>query len=107
MGGLGLAVAGAWALSQTILLVIFLGTNLYFSISVILVTTGILVSVLSMLNMIAAFKEIKCLLMTYILVLILVLAGAFVGIVVAFIFRSQVMSIDNFMNVNQPTYQTR
>lgn len=55
---------GIWTLVDHASMEVLLGTNLYMSAAIILVTTGVVVILISFLGCFGAVKEIKCMLLS-------------------------------------------
>ncbi|OQR74251.1 tetraspanin-11-like [Tropilaelaps mercedesae] len=64
LGGIVVFSVGVWTLADRSFMERLLGTDLYVSSAAILIATGCIVTFVSFLGCLGAFKEIKCMLLT-------------------------------------------
>ncbi|XP_022647986.1 tetraspanin-4-like isoform X2 [Varroa destructor] len=89
-GGILVLFVGLWTLADRSFMARLLGSDLYVSSAVILVTSGGLVICVSFLGCIGAFKEIKCLLLTFFVILFMIFIILLVGGILGYVFRNEV-----------------
>ena len=70
-----------------------LGSNLYVASAALLIAAGIFVSIVSFLGSIGAYKEIRCMLLTFFVILFFIFLLMLIGGVFGYVFRNQVNSI--------------
>ncbi|XP_065573541.1 tetraspanin-9-like isoform X2 [Artemia franciscana] len=92
-GGIAVLAVGIWTLVEHAYLETLVGTNLYKASAVILVITGSIVSVISFLGCMGAVKEVKCLLLTYFILMFGIFITMLVGGILAYAFRDKVKEI--------------
>ncbi|XP_018495322.2 tetraspanin-4-like [Galendromus occidentalis] len=90
IGGIIILFVGVWTLADRSFMARLLGSDLYVSSASILVATGSLVTVVSFMGCIGAFKEIKCLLFTFFGILLMIFAVLLVGGILGYVFRNEV-----------------
>ena len=89
-GGLVVFSIGVWTLSDKSFMERLLGSNLYVASAAILITSGIVVTVISFLGTLGAYREIKCMLLCFFVILFLIFIVMLVGGILGYIFRSEV-----------------
>lgn len=67
-----------------------LGTNLYVAAAAILIVTGSIVSIISFLGTFGAYKEIKCMLLTYFVILVVLFIVMVTAGILGYVFRLEV-----------------
>ena len=90
MGGLVVFSIGVWTLSDKSFMERLLGSNLYVASAAILIATGIVVTIISFLGTLGAYREIKCMLLIFFVILMLIFITMMVGGILGYIFRSEV-----------------
>ncbi|RWS03895.1 tetraspanin-11-like protein [Dinothrombium tinctorium] len=90
IGGIVVFAVGVWTLSDKSFMERLLGTNHYIASAAILIGAGIIVSIISFLGTIGAYKEIKCILVTYFIILFMLFVVMLVGGILGYVFRSEV-----------------
>ncbi|RWS30207.1 Tetraspanin-11-like protein [Leptotrombidium deliense] len=90
IGGIVVFAIGVWTLSDKSFMERLLGTNLYIASASILIGAGIIVSVISFLGTIGAYKEIKCILIAYFVILFMLFVVMLVGGILGYVFRGEV-----------------
>ena len=81
---------GIWTMTDCPWLDELLRNSLYMNTAYILVTASCCLAVIAAFGCFAAFKEVKCLLLTYFVFMLLLLVVVAVGGILAYIFREQV-----------------
>jgi tetraspanin-11 len=89
-GGLVVFSIGVWTLSDKSFMERLLGSNLYVASAGILIATGIVVTIISFLGTLGAYREIKCMLLCFFVILFLIFIVMLVGGILGYIFRSEV-----------------
>ncbi|KAG1672308.1 Tetraspanin-11 [Nymphon striatum] len=90
VGAITIMAVGIWTLLDKSYLENFLGTNLYKSSASILIAMGVTVLLISFLGCLGAIREIKCMLLTYFIILFLIFIILLIGGVLAYVFRDKV-----------------
>ncbi|KAG8199278.1 hypothetical protein JTE90_003700 [Oedothorax gibbosus] len=90
VGGIVVFSVGIWTLSDRSFMERLLGSDLYVSSAAILITTGIVVAIISFLGFLGAFKEVKCMLLTFFIILCLIFITMMVGGILGYVFRNEV-----------------
>ena len=90
MGGLVVFSIGVWTLSDKSFMERLLGSNLYVASAAILIATGVVVTIISFLGTLGAYREIKCMLLTFFVILLIIFIVMLVGGILGYIFRSEV-----------------
>jgi len=85
-----LLALGIWTMNDKAFLDELLRNGLYMNSSYIIVVSSCIILFLSMFGCFAAFKEVKCLLLTYFVFMLLLFIILLVGGILAYIFREQV-----------------
>ena len=67
-----------------------LGTNLYVASAVILIVTGSIVSIISFLGTFGAYNEVKCMLLTYFVILVILFIVMVTAGILGYVFRLEV-----------------
>ncbi|XP_018326784.1 CD151 antigen [Agrilus planipennis] len=82
-----------------------LGTNLYSGAIYVLLITGILISLVSCFGCFGAIKEVRCMLMTYFIVIFIVFVTMLLGGILGYVFREKVgITMRNAMVSSIPSY---
>ena len=90
MCGVALLALGVWTVNDKLFVDELLRNKLYTETTFIIIVTSNLIILLSVFGCFAAVKEVKCLLLTYAVFMLLLLVILSVGGVLAYIFREQV-----------------
>lgn len=90
MGGLVVFSIGVWTLTDKSFMERLLGSNLYVASAAILIATGVVVTIISFLGTLGAYREIKCMLLTFFVILFMIFVTMLVGGILGYIFRSEV-----------------
>lgn len=93
IGGLVVFSIGVWTLSDKSFMERLLGSNLYVASAAILIATGVVVTIISFLGTLGAYREIRCMLITFFVILFLIFIVMLVGGILGYIFRSEVCSV--------------
>jgi len=91
-GGLVAMAVGIWTCVDHASMERLLGTNLYMSAAYILIATGIVVVLVSFFGCLGAVKEIKCMLLTYFIVMFGLFVTMLVGGILGYAFREKVLT---------------
>lgn len=89
-GGLVVFSIGVWTLSDKSFMERLLGSNLYVASAGILIATGIIVTIISFLGTMGAYREMKCVLLSFFIILFIIFITMLVGGILGYIFRSEV-----------------
>lgn len=81
---------GVWTLADRSFMERLLGTDLYVSSASILIATGVIVTVISFLGCFGALKEVKCMLLTFFIILFMIFIVMLVGGILGYVFRNEV-----------------
>ncbi|XP_074597602.1 CD151 antigen-like [Brevipalpus obovatus] len=103
VGGLTVFSIGVWTLSEKSFMERLLGTKSYIASASILIGTGLLVAITSFLGCIGAWREIRCLLITFFFMMAMIFLTMLTGGILGYIFRSQVderMHSEMIMTIN-------
>lgn len=90
VGGIVVMAVGIWTCVDHSYIDQLLGTNLYMSAAIILIATGVVVVLISFLGCFGAIKEIKCMLLTYFIVMFGIFVTMLVGGILGYAFRANV-----------------
>ena len=90
MCGFVLLALGVWTVNDKLFVDELLRNKLYTETTFIIIVTSNLIILLAVFGCFAAVKEVKCLLLTYAVFMLLLLVILSVGGVLAYIFREQV-----------------
>ena len=90
MCGFVLLALGVWTVNDKLFVAELLRNKLYTETTFIIIVTSNLIILLAVFGCFAAVKEVKCLLLTYAVFMLLLLVILSVGGVLAYIFREQV-----------------
>jgi len=90
VGGIVVMAIGIWTCVDHSYMEQLMGTNLYMSAAYILIATGVVVTLVSFLGCFGAVKEIKCMLLTYFIVMFGIFVTMLVGGILGYAFRSNV-----------------
>ncbi|XP_064480066.1 CD151 antigen-like isoform X2 [Ornithodoros turicata] len=90
VGGVAVFAVGIWTLADRSFMERLLGTDLYVSSASILIATGVVVTIISFLGCLGAFKEIKCMLLTFFIILFMIFITMLVGGILGYVFRNEV-----------------
>jgi tetraspanin-11 len=94
IGGLVVVSVGIWTLADKAFIQRLLRNELFISSAYILIIAGCIIVFISFLGCFGAYKEIKCMLLTYFIFLFLMFVVLLIGGVLGYVFRNQVE--DNF-----------
>ncbi len=90
LGGLIVLAVGIWTVADKSYIERLLRNELFISSAYILIFAGIVIMVISFFGCFGAFKEIKCMLLTYFILLFLMFVVLVIGGVLGYVFRFQV-----------------
>ncbi|OQR79082.1 tetraspanin-11-like [Tropilaelaps mercedesae] len=90
LGGIVVLAVGAWALIDSNFMERLIGSDQFTTSAATLMASGCIVVCVSLLGCLGAFKEIRCLLVTYFILLFIVFITMIVGGVVGYVFRGDV-----------------
>ncbi|KAG8187217.1 hypothetical protein JTE90_020648 [Oedothorax gibbosus] len=104
--GIAVFSVGVWTLADKSFMERLLGTDLYVSSASILIATGVIVTIISFLGCLGAIKEIKCMLLTFFIILFMIFIIVLVGGILGYVFRSEVeMRMEQEMIMTIPLYK--
>lgn len=92
IGGIAILVVGVWTLIDKAFIEVLLRNNLFMSAAYIMIISGSISSCLSIVGLVGAIKETKCLLLSYFILLFVMFVVLLVGGVISYVFRHQVES---------------
>ncbi|KAF0311791.1 Tetraspanin-11 [Amphibalanus amphitrite] len=108
LGGFTVLVVGVWTVVDKSEFEKLLGTDLYVSSAYILIATGVLVSLVAFLGCLGAVKEIRCMLLTYFIILLVLFVVLLVGGILGYVFNERVEdTITTTMMGELDSYSTR
>lgn len=90
IGGAIVFVLGVWTLIDKNFLSELLGTNLYSGAVYVLVITSAMVCMLAFFGCFGAAKEVKCMLLTYFILIFLIFVTMLIGGILGYVFREKV-----------------
>lgn len=90
IGGVVVFALGVWTLVDKSYVNELLGTNLFAGAVYVLIVTSIVICILSFLGCMGAAKEVKCLLLTYFIILFLIFVTMLIGGILGYVFREKV-----------------
>ncbi|XP_035216777.1 CD151 antigen-like isoform X2 [Stegodyphus dumicola] len=88
--GIAVFAVGVWTLADRSFMERLLGTDLYVSSASILIATGVIVTIISFLGCFGALKEVKCMLLTFFIILFMIFIVMLVGGILGYVFRNEV-----------------
>ncbi|KFM58654.1 Tetraspanin-11, partial [Stegodyphus mimosarum] len=88
--GIAVFAVGVWTLADRSFMERLLGTDLYVSSASILIATGVIVTIISFLGCFGALKEVKCMLLTFFIILFMIFIIMLVGGILGYVFRNEV-----------------
>lgn len=81
---------GVWTLNDRLFMERLLGTNLYVASAAILIVTGSIVSIISFLGTFGAYREVRCMLLTYFVILVILFIVMITAGILGYVFRLEV-----------------
>jgi len=107
IGGIIVVGLGVWIVVDKSFATELLGTNLYTGAVYILIATGVFVALVSCFGCFGAAQEVRCMLVTYFLIVFLIFVVMLVGGILGYVFRGKVeTTIRNGMESNIHNYNT-
>jgi len=88
--GIATFAVGVWTLADRSFMERLLGSDLYVSSASILIAAGVIVTLISFLGCFGAIKEIKCMLLTFFIILFMIFIIMLVGGILGYVFRNEV-----------------
>ncbi|CAH1399637.1 unnamed protein product [Nezara viridula] len=108
LGGLTVFGLGIWTIMDKSFVNELLGTNLFMGAVYIIIATGAMVSLIAFFGCLGAIKEIKCMLLSYSLILFIILVVMLVGGILGYVFREKVRrSMEQEMNLSIKLYKEK
>ncbi|OQV17822.1 putative CD151 antigen [Hypsibius exemplaris] len=89
LGGLTVIAVGTWTVVDKLSLESLLGTNLYISAAWILIGTGCAVICIALFGCFGAIRGVRCMLMTYFIILFCIFFILLLGGILGYVFRDQ------------------
>lgn len=90
VGGVTVLGIGIWTLVDKSFMNELLGTDLFLGAVYILIATGAIISLVAFFGCLGALKEIKCMLLTYFMIVFLIFVTMLVGGILGYVFREKV-----------------
>lgn len=90
IGGATVFCLSLWTLVDRSFLNELMGTNLFSGAVYVLIVTSVCICLLSFLGCVGAGKEVKCLLLTYFIIVFLVFVTMLIGGILGYVFREKV-----------------
>ncbi|XP_054723710.1 tetraspanin-18-like [Uloborus diversus] len=90
VGGVSVFAVGVWTLADRSFMERLLGNDLYVTSAAILIATGVVVTVISFLGCFGAIKEVKCMLLTFFIILFMIFIVVLIGGILGYVFRSEI-----------------
>ncbi|CAG2119943.1 unnamed protein product, partial [Medioppia subpectinata] len=90
IGGLVVFSVGVWTLADRSFMERLLGSSLYVASAALLIAAGVIVAIISFLGSFGAYKEIRCMLLTFFIILFFLFILMLVGGILGYVFRNQV-----------------
>ncbi|KAF7496647.1 Tetraspanin-11 [Sarcoptes scabiei] len=90
IGGLVVFAIGVWTLADRSFMERLLGSNLYITSASLLIAAGVIVSFISFLGSLGAYKEIRFMLLVFFVLLFLIFILMLLGGILGYVFRNQV-----------------
>lgn len=107
VGGVTVLGIGIWTLVDKSFMNELLGTNLFLGAVYILIATGAIISLIAFFGCLGALKEIKCMLLTYFMIVFLIFVTMLVGGILGYVFREKVhTTMEQEMQSTVRTYAT-
>ncbi|GIY64074.1 tetraspanin-11 [Caerostris darwini] len=104
--GISVFAVGVWTFADKSFMERLLGTDLYVSSTAILIATGVIVTIISFLGCFGAIKEIKCMLLTFFIILFMIFIIMLVGGILGYVFRNEVeKQMETEMITSVPLYK--
>lgn len=105
VGSLALLVLGVWTIVDRPYLEQLLGSDMYITSAYILIASGCVIFFVSFLGCFGALKEIKCMLLTYFIFVLLLFICLLIGGALGYVFRDKAsMTINNAMIATMKQY---
>ncbi|XP_018495494.1 CD151 antigen [Galendromus occidentalis] len=90
LGGVVVFGVGVWTLADRSFMERLLGSNLYVSSAAIMICTGLVTTFVAFLGCFGAWKELRCLLMAFFAILLVLFVVMMVGGILGYVFRNEV-----------------
>lgn len=90
LGGLAIAGLGIYMIVDKTFTIKLLGASLYTGAIYVLIATGILVALISCFGCFGAAQEVRCMLVTYFIIIFLIFVTMLVGGILGYVFRDKV-----------------
>ena len=108
VGGLTVLSVGIWTLVDRNQFAEIVGTQMYSSAAILLIFAGVIVVIISFLGCVGALKEIKCMLLTYFIILLIIFLFMLTAAILAYVFRDEVGDkIEQKMKDSMKHYATK
>ena len=108
VGGLTVLSVGIWTLVDKNQFSEIVGTTMYSNAAILLIFAGVIVVIISFLGCFGALKEIKCMLLTYFIILLIIFLFMLTAGILAYVFRDEVGDkIQNQMKDTMKNYNTK
>lgn len=90
VGGITVLGISIWTLVDKSFMNELLGTNLFLGAVYILIATGAIITLVAFFGCLGALKEVKCMLLTYFIIVFLIFVTMLVGGILGYVFREKV-----------------
>ncbi|XP_050672269.1 tetraspanin-9-like [Leptidea sinapis] len=108
LGGLIAVAIGLWIWVSRSFSSTLMSNNMYIASVAVVIAMGAAIMLLSFLGCCGAAKEVKCMLLTYYILVFIIFVAMLVGGILLFVFRVKVVStLDREMQASIPYYGTR
>ncbi|XP_045487952.1 leukocyte surface antigen CD53 isoform X2 [Pieris rapae] len=105
LSGLLAVAIGLWIWTSRSFSSTLMSNNMYIASVVVVVAMGAAIMLLSFLGCCGAAKEVKCMLLTYYILVFIIFVAMLVGGILLFVFREKVIStLDREMHASMPNY---
>ncbi|CAK1544697.1 unnamed protein product [Leptosia nina] len=105
LGGLLAVAIGLWIWTSRSFSSTLMSNNMYIASVVVVVAMGAAIMMLSFLGCCGAAKEVKCMLLTYYILVFIIFVAMLVGGILLFVFREKVLTtLDREMHASIPNY---
>ncbi|XP_076311872.1 CD151 antigen-like [Tachypleus tridentatus] len=88
--GVAVFSVGVWILADKSYMERLIGSSMYVSSAAILIASGVIVVIISFLGCMGAYKEVKCMLIAFFVILFIIFIIMLVGGILGYVFRDEV-----------------
>lgn len=106
-GGITVLTVGIWTLVDKNKFSEMVGSDMYSNSAILLIFTGSIIVIISFLGCLGALKEIKCMLLTYFIILLILFLFLLTAAILGYVFRDKVgAKIEKTMMESKDKYST-